>query len=113
MWTLWDRRRRRAISCARTSSARSPPTACSRLDDFIRGSGEAFTRDGQIGSIGGGNHFVEIQRIEEIFDGATARDWGLRKGTLAIMAHSGSVGIGHLVGRHFSRAGEGRIPPWR
>ena len=80
------------------------------LDDFIRGSGEAFTRDGQIGSIGGGNHFVEIQRIEEIFDGATARDWGLRKGTLAIMAHSGSVGIGHLVGRHFSQAAKDAFP---
>ncbi len=52
------------------------------LDDFIVGSGGAFTRDGQIGSIGGGNHFVEIQRVDEIFDGATAREWGLRRGSL-------------------------------
>ncbi|HRD78215.1 MAG TPA: RtcB family protein [Hyphomicrobiaceae bacterium] len=66
------------------------------------GSGAEFTRDGQIGSIGGGNHFVEIQRVEEVFDGATARAWGLVPGRVAIMAHSGSVGIGHMVGNHFS-----------
>lgn len=72
------------------------------LDDFVKGSGEAFSRDGQIGSIGGGNHFVEIQRVEDISDGATAHAWGLKRGAITIMAHSGSVGIGHLAGAHFS-----------
>ena len=72
------------------------------LDDFIKGSGQAFSRDGQIGSIGGGNHFVEVQRVEETFDGATARAWGLKRGMVTIMAHSGSVGVGQLAGAHFS-----------
>jgi tRNA-splicing ligase RtcB (3'-phosphate/5'-hydroxy nucleic acid ligase) len=84
------------------------------MADFIKGSGDgsatAFTRDGQIGSIGGGNHFVELQRIDEVFDGATARSWGLKKGTIAIMAHSGSVGIGHLIGNHFSDAAKAAFP---
>jgi tRNA-splicing ligase RtcB len=80
------------------------------LQDFIQGSGDAFSRDGQIGSIGGGNHFVEIQRVEEIFDGATAHGWGLKRGAITIMAHSGSVGIGHLAGAHFSDLARDAFP---
>lgn len=80
------------------------------LDDFITGSGQAFSRDGQIGSIGGGNHFVEIQRVEELFDGATAQSWGLKRGMITIMAHSGSVGIGHLVGAHFTDEAKAAFP---
>lgn len=110
VWTLWDQAAQEGDLMRTHKLGALGTDGVFALDDFIRGSGEAFTRDGQIGSIGGGNHFVEIQRIEEIFDGATARDWGLRKGTLAIMAHSGSVGIGHLVGRHFSQAAKDEFP---
>lgn len=69
--------------------------------DYITGSGASDGRDSQIGSIGGGNHFVELQVIDEILDGATAYEWGVRPGTIAIMAHSGSVGLGYPVGGHF------------
>lgn len=69
--------------------------------DYIASSGATDGRDSQIGSIGGGNHFVELQAIEEIHDGATAHQWGISAGTIAIMAHSGSVGLGHLVGGEF------------
>lgn len=68
------------------------------LDDFILGSGGA-SRDDQIGSIGGGNHFVELQTVDEIFERQTAYRWGLRKGHVAIMAHSGSVSIGARIGQ--------------
>ncbi len=71
------------------------------FDALVRSSGREDGRDPQIGSVGGGNHFVELQRVEEIVDGATAMAWGLRRGTLAIMVHSGSVGLGHAVGGHF------------
>ncbi|MBM3727185.1 MAG: RtcB family protein [Acidobacteria bacterium] len=70
----------------------------SSLHDWI-GNEDTVSYDDQIGSIGGGNHFVEIQRVEQIFDRQTAYAWGLRKGTLSIMVHSGSVGIGHIAGR--------------
>lgn len=53
--------------------------------------------DSQLGSIGGGNHFVEVQRVEEILDGATAYAWGLKQGQVVIMVHSGCVSIGHPV----------------
>lgn len=68
----------------------------SGLEDFL-GSSE-LTRDNQIGSIGGGNHFVEIQRVERILDGGTAHAWGLKTGMVTVMVHTGSVAIGHLCG---------------
>ena len=69
--------------------------------DYIAGSGAIDSRDSQTGSIGGGNHFVEVQAIDEILDGTTAHTWGVAAGAIAIMAHSGSVGLGHAVGGHF------------
>jgi tRNA-splicing ligase RtcB len=70
------------------------------LDDFL-GPPDRLTRDSQIGSIGGGNHFVEIQRVETVLDGTTAYAWGLRPGMVTVMVHTGSVSIGHLCGGHY------------
>lgn len=67
------------------------------LDDWL-GPPDRVSRDSQIGSIGGGNHFVEIQRVERIIDGATAHAWGLRRGAVTIMVHTGSVSLGHAGG---------------
>jgi tRNA-splicing ligase RtcB len=69
--------------------------------DYIQSSGGADGRDSQTGSVGGGNHFVELQVIEEILDGQTAHAWGVAADRVAIKAHSGSVGLGHAVGGHF------------
>jgi len=71
------------------------------FEGFIRSSGAIDGRDPQIGCVGGGNHFVELQRVDAILDGHAARAWGISKGMLAIMVHSGSVGLGHAVGGHF------------
>jgi len=71
------------------------------FEGFIRSSGAVDGRDPQIGCVGGGNHFVELQRVDALFEGHAARTWGLTKGALAIMVHSGSVGLGHAVGGHF------------
>lgn len=68
---------------------------------FIKGSGGSSTRDAQIGSIGGGNHFVEIQEINAILDGVKAYEWKLNQSYCCIMVHSGSVSLGHAVGAHF------------
>lgn len=53
-------------------------------------------RDGGIGTIGGGNHFVEVQVVDEIVDRSLAYAWGVKRGAIAIMIHSGS----RLVGKH-------------
>ncbi|MBY0231380.1 MAG: RtcB family protein [Gemmataceae bacterium] len=67
------------------------------LDDSFLG-GDEPSRDAQIGSIGGGNHFVEIQRVEKVLDGAVAHAWGLKRGKVVVMVHTGSVGVGHVCG---------------
>ncbi len=67
------------------------------LEDFIQGSGSC-SRDGQIGSIGGGNHFVELNVVSQILDRRQAYLWGLQDQQAVILIHTGSVGIGAHVG---------------
>ena len=52
---------------------------------------------GQCGTLGSGNHFVEIQVVEEVFDGEAAESLGLNAGQVTVMIHSGSRGLGHQV----------------
>jgi len=58
-----------------------------------------FTRS-RLGSLGSGNHFVELRRIDRILDPAKAAALGLRSGQLAVLLHSGSTGLGVYVS-HF------------
>lgn len=51
----------------------------------------------QIGTLGSGNHFLEIQVVEEIFDSNVAARFGIEKDTVAVLIHSGSRGLGHQV----------------
>ncbi len=67
----------------------------------LLGSYEESNRDSQIGSIGGGNHFVEFQRVEKILDGTVAHAWGLKVGMTTIMVHTGSVSVGQRCGSFY------------
>jgi len=51
----------------------------------------------QCGTLGAGNHFVEIQRVDQIYDPDAAEALGLTEGAAAIMVHCGSRGLGHQV----------------
>lgn len=51
----------------------------------------------ELGTLGSGNHFLEIQVVDEIYDEKIAEILGLRKGQVAIMIHTGSRGLGHQV----------------
>lgn len=51
----------------------------------------------QLGTLGAGNHFLEIQVIDEVFDEKVAKILGLKKGQITIMIHCGSRGLGHQV----------------
>lgn len=51
----------------------------------------------QLGTLGSGNHFLEIEVVQEIFDEATALAFGLRKGQIAVMIHTGSRGLGYQI----------------
>ena len=49
----------------------------------------------QLGTLGSGNHFIEIQVVDEIFDDTAARVMGFEKGTICVMVHTGSRGLGY------------------
>ncbi len=51
----------------------------------------------QIGSVGSGNHFIEVDVVEEIFDAAACSVFGLHEGCLVVQIHCGSRGLGHQV----------------
>ena len=51
----------------------------------------------QVGTLGAGNHFVEVQVVEQIFDARAAEAMGLAEGMVTIMIHSGSRGFGYQV----------------
>ena len=52
---------------------------------------------GQLGSLGSGNHFLEVQKVSEIFDEEVAESFGLFEDQVVVMIHSGSRGLGHQV----------------
>jgi tRNA-splicing ligase RtcB (3'-phosphate/5'-hydroxy nucleic acid ligase) len=52
-------------------------------------------RLGQIGSLGSGNHFLEVQAVDRIYDAPTAAQMGLSEGLVCVMIHTGSRGLGH------------------
>lgn len=69
----------------------------------LRPAADDWVRDDGIGTIGGGNHFVEVQVVEEIVDRNAAWAMGVRRGQLAVMVHSGSRHVGKHVGGVFAQ----------
>ena len=64
--------------------------------DFV--SQKALARGGdQCGTLGSGNHFLEVQVVDEIVDQTAARAMGLEKDLICVMIHSGSRGLGYQV----------------
>lgn len=63
------------------------------------GVGEKSRKRGlpELGSLGSGNHFLELDVVDEVFDEATAKAYGLKKGTVTITIHCGSRGVGHQI----------------
>ncbi|MBD3252900.1 RNA-splicing ligase RtcB [Candidatus Pacearchaeota archaeon] len=58
---------------------------------------------GQLGTLGAGNHFLEIQVVEKIFNSEIAKVFGLSEGQVTIMIHCGSRGLGHQVASDYIR----------
>jgi tRNA-splicing ligase RtcB len=58
----------------------------------------AYKRGGsQLGTLGSGNHFLEVQYVDEVYDEEVARAFGLATGRITVLIHSGSRGLGHQV----------------
>jgi tRNA-splicing ligase RtcB (3'-phosphate/5'-hydroxy nucleic acid ligase) len=51
----------------------------------------------QVGSLGSGNHFLEIQAVDRVYDPAAAHQLGLTEGAVCVMIHTGSRGLGHQI----------------
>ena len=67
-------------------------------------SGKAKERGrGQVGTLGSGNHFLEIQKVNEVFDEKVAKTFGLFKEQIVIMIHTGSRGLGHQIATDYIR----------
>jgi tRNA-splicing ligase RtcB (3'-phosphate/5'-hydroxy nucleic acid ligase) len=60
----------------------------------------------QLGSLGSGNHFLEIQKVTEIHDEEAAKRMGIEKGNVTILTHCGSRGFGHQICSDYLRISE-------
>jgi tRNA-splicing ligase RtcB len=65
---------------------------------------------GQLGTMGSGNHFVEVQYVESVRDEPSARAFGLRPGQVTVLVHSGSRGLGHQVCTDFVKRIDAALP---
>jgi tRNA-splicing ligase RtcB len=61
----------------------------------------------QLGTLGSGNHFLELQVVEEVFDAAAAAAMGLHREQIVVMIHTGSRGFGYQIAEDFVREVEG------
>lgn len=69
-----------------------------QVDDLSSVSSHARDRGVvELGSLGSGNHFIEVQYVERIIDAPTATAFGLRQGQVTVMIHTGSRGLGHQI----------------
>lgn len=68
----------------------APGAAPEQLSDLARRRGS-----GQLGSVGAGNHFLEVQVVDEVMNEEAARVFGIAQGMVCVMIHCGSRGLGH------------------
>lgn len=74
------------------SNGQLPQADASLVSDHAKDRG----RD-QVGTLGSGNHFLELQKVDEIFDENVAKVFGLFKNQVVVMIHTGSRGLGHQI----------------
>jgi len=57
----------------------------------------------EMGTLGSGNHYLEVQEVTQVYDPAIADAYGLKPGDIVVMIHCGSRGLGHQIGTEFLR----------
>jgi tRNA-splicing ligase RtcB len=92
---------------AAESGGRLPGALPDRVSDRARLRGAD-----QLGTLGSGNHFLEIDAVDEVEDADTARAWGLEAGEVAVLVHTGSRGVGHQTCTDYVRRMIGRLEAW-
>ncbi len=66
----------------------------------------------QLGTLGSGNHFLEVQAVDELYDDIVAETFGLAKDMVTVMIHCGSRGLGHQVCTDYVRRMMKKLPEW-
>jgi tRNA-splicing ligase RtcB len=56
---------------------------------------------GEMGTLGSGNHYLEVQVVDRLYDAAAAKAFGLREGQVVVSIHCGSRGLGHQIGTDY------------
>lgn len=86
-------------------TARTEEEGCLSGADLGAVSREAYNRGAvQLGTLGGGNHFIELQAVDRVYDRTTAEIFGLSPRLLTVMIHTGSRGFGHQICTDYSRS---------
>lgn len=70
--------------------------------DLVSDAAKHRQRD-EMGTLGSGNHYLEVQRVSAILDAGIAEGFGLHEGDIVISIHCGSRGLGHQIGTEFLR----------
>ncbi len=89
----WEEDKKRIEDNGRMGSANSD-----KVSDKAKQRGEP-----QLGTLGGGNHFLEIQKVEKIYDEEAAKAFGIEEGMATVMIHTGSRGCGHQIASDYIR----------
>ena len=80
------------IHCEENGGMEGAATKAPRITEKARRRGRP-----QLGTLGAGNHYLEVQKVEKIFDENAAKTFGLESGQIVVMLHCGSRGFGHQV----------------
>ena len=86
------------------------------LEGAVPGSVSARAKErgnDQIGTLGSGNHFIELQRVDRVYVEAAANAYRLREGQVTILIHSGSRGLGHQVCTDFVKRMDSQLAHYR
>lgn len=78
--------------------------------DYLKDLKRNIIRDSYLGTLGGGNHFLEIQKVNCIFDKVQSYKWGIKKDNIAIMIHTGSRSVGVHVGNSWMEYAKSKWP---
>ena len=77
--------------------------------DFATVPKEAIQKgSNQLGTLGGGNHFIEVQYVQEVFDADLAKTFGIFKDQIVVMIHSGSRRFGYEIADQYMNVAAGR-----
>jgi tRNA-splicing ligase RtcB (3'-phosphate/5'-hydroxy nucleic acid ligase) len=70
------------------------------LPDNVSERAKRRQRD-EMGTLGSGNHYLEVQEVREVYDEPIAHAYGLKRGDIVLMIHCGSRGLGHQIGTEY------------